>query len=170
MSDSSVATTTVIGLGSPLMADDGLGLVALGVLREQWAFDPPVELVDGGTWGMNLLPVIESAGRLLLVDAIDTGAEPGTVVVLERDQLPIFLSTKISPHQVDLQDVLSVAEFRGTLPRDTVAIGLQPARVEMSADLSPLIQHRLPVLIARVLERLEAWGHKVREGTTSLHA
>ena len=164
------AATTVIGLGSPLMADDGLGLVALGVLRQQWAFDPPVELVDGGTWGMNLLPTIESAGRLLLVDAIDTGAEPGTYVVLERDQLPLFLSTKISPHQVDLQDVLSVAEFRGTLPRDTVAIGLQPARVEMSADLSPLIQHRMPVLIARVIERLEAWGHRVRERATSLHA
>ncbi|NNG17636.1 MAG: HyaD/HybD family hydrogenase maturation endopeptidase [Gemmatimonadales bacterium] len=170
MSDPSVGSTTVIGLGSPLMADDGLGLVALGVLREHWAFDPPVEFVDGGTWGMNLLPLIESAGRLLLMDAIDIGAEPGRCIVLERDQLPKFLSTKISPHQVDLQDVLSLAEFRGTLPKDTVAIGLQPARVELSADLSPHIQRRIPVLIARVLERLEAWGHSAQERATTQHA
>ena len=170
MSDPAVGTTTVIGLGSPLMADDGLGLVALGMLREQWSFDPPVELVDGGTWGMNLLPIIESAGRLLLMDAIDIGAEPGRCIVLERSQLPKFLSTKISPHQVDLQDVLSLAEFRGTLPRDTVAIGLQPARVVMSADLSPHIHRRIPVLIPRVIERLEAWGHRVSERATSLHA
>jgi hydrogenase maturation protease len=170
MSDPSVGTTTVIGLGSPLMGDDGLGLVALSVLREQWTFDPPVELVDGGTWGMNLLPIIESAGRLLLMDAIDIGAEPGRCIVLEREQLPKFLSTKISPHQVDLQDVLSLAEFRGTLPRDTVAIGLQPELVHMAVDLSPHIHRRIPVLIARVLERLEAWGHSARERATTQYA
>lgn len=170
MSDPSVGTTTVIGLGSPLMADDGLGLVALGVLRDRWTFDPPVELVDGGTWGMNLLPLIESAGRLLLVDAIDIGAEPGRCIVLERNQLPKFLSTKVSPHQVDLQDVLSLAEFRGTLPGDTVAIGLQPELVAMGVELSPVVRRRLPVLIARVIDRLEAWGHRAEERATSLYA
>ena len=164
------AATTVIGLGSPLMADDGLGLVVLEILRERWSFDPPVELVDGGTWGMNLLPLVESAGRLLLVDAINTGAEPGTCIVLERHQLPMFLSAKLSPHQIDLRDVLSLAEFRGTLPRDTVAIGLQPALVEMGIGLSPLIRSTMDVLLARVVERLEAWGHAAREHATSLHA
>ena len=61
--------TVVIGLGSPLMGDDGLGLLALETLRRDRVFDPPPLLVDGGTWGLNLLPVIESAERLLLVDA-----------------------------------------------------------------------------------------------------
>ena len=169
MSDAA-GSTIVIGLGSPLMADDGLGLVVLEELRERWSFDPPVELVDGGTWGMNLLPSVETAGRLVLVDAINIGAEPGTCVLLERHQLPLLLSTKLSPHQIDVRDVLSLAEFRGTLPRDTVAIGLQPALVEMGIGLSPLIRTKIEDLLARVVQRLEAWGHTAREHAASLHA
>ena len=54
--------TVVIGLGNPLMGDDGVGLAALERLRDDWDMPADVELVDGGTWGMNLLPVIEDAG------------------------------------------------------------------------------------------------------------
>ncbi|MGH7521399.1 MAG: hydrogenase maturation protease, partial [Gemmatimonadales bacterium] len=53
------ARVVVIGLGNPLMGDDGLGLITLDHLRTAYAFPPDVELVDGGTWGMNLLPVVE---------------------------------------------------------------------------------------------------------------
>ncbi|HMA40999.1 MAG TPA: hydrogenase maturation protease, partial [Gemmatimonadales bacterium] len=75
--------TVVIGLGNPIMADDGVGIAALERLRAAGA-PAGVELVDGGTWGMNLLPIIEAAGKLLLMDAIDDGGEPGTLHVLER--------------------------------------------------------------------------------------
>ncbi|MGZ3467555.1 MAG: hydrogenase maturation protease, partial [Gemmatimonadaceae bacterium] len=75
-------TTAVIGLGNPLMGDDGFGLEVLARLRDEWILDG-VELADGGTWGMSLLPIIEDAERLLLLDAIAAGAEPGDVVVLE---------------------------------------------------------------------------------------
>jgi hydrogenase maturation protease len=152
--------TVVIGLGNPLMADDGLGLAALERLRASSAFGPDVELVDGGTWGMNLLPVVEEAGRVLLVDAIHAGAPPGTLVVLERHQLPRYLATRISPHQVDVADVLALAELRGTLPEDTIAVGLEPARVEMLTGLTPVVEAQLGRLVAAVLARLESWGHR----------
>ncbi len=151
----------MIGLGNPLMADDGLGLAALERLRA-YAFDPYLELVDGGTWGMNLLPLIESCEQVLLLDAINVGAPPGTAVTLERDQLPRYLATKVSPHQVDLRDVLALAEWRGRLPERTVAIGLQPARVEMSTDLSPDIVRQLDGVVAAARERLGAWGFRSR--------
>lgn len=154
--------TVVIGVGSPLMGDDGLGIVALSRLREEWRFKPWVELIDGGTWGMNLLHFIEGAKRVLIIDAIDIGAEPGSLVVLERDDLPRFLSVKLSPHQVDLREVLALAEFRGKLPGDTVAVGLQPARVEVSPELSPTLAGRVDDLVEAVVERLGAWGHASR--------
>jgi hydrogenase maturation protease len=152
--------TVVIGLGNPLMGDDGLGLAVLELLREGWDMPADVDLVDGGTWGMSLLPVIEDAGRLLLLDAIDSGAAPGTGAVLERGRLPAYLATKISPHQVDLHDVLAVAELRGTLPEETVALGLQPQRVELDDSLSPVILERLESLAESVVRRLETWGHR----------
>lgn len=149
----------VIGLGNPLMGDDGLGLAVLDELRTGYALPPEVELVDGGTWGMTLLPVIEGADELILIDAIDVGATPGTAVRLEHAQLPRYLATKISPHQVDLRDVLALAELRGTLPADTVALGLQPASVELRNALSDLLRCRVDQLAAGVAEELARRGH-----------
>jgi hydrogenase maturation protease len=157
MSISEAGGTVVIGLGNPLMADDGVGIAALERLRAAGA-PPDVELVDGGTWGMNLLPIIESAGRVLLMDAIDAGGAPGTLHVLERAQIPRYLATKISPHQVDLRDVLALAELRGNLPEQTVAVGLQPQRVEMSCGLSDAVETRLDDLVAVVTQRLAVWA------------
>jgi hydrogenase maturation protease len=153
------AGTVVLGLGSPLMGDDGLGLVALDALRERARFDPQPEWIDGGTWGMNLLPIIESADRLLLIDAIRAGAEPGELVVLERDALPRGLGIKLSPHQIDLQEVLALAELRGHLPAEAVAMGLEPARVELGWGLSPVLEAGLEALLDRVVAQLAAWGH-----------
>lgn len=150
----------VIGLGNPLMGDDGLGLAVLERLRGQWRFGPGVELVDGGTWGMNLLPLIEDAGGVILIDAIRAGGPPGAEVTLERDALPRSLATKLSPHQIDLQDVLALAELRGTLPRRMVAIGAEPARVELSAGLSPLLAAAVDRVADAVCRRLAAWGHE----------
>lgn len=150
--------TVVIGLGNPLMGDDGLGLAALERLRAS-GVPAGVELVDGGTWGLTLLPVIEAAARVLFLDAIDARAEPGTLHRLERAEIPRYFATRLSPHQVDLQDVLALAELRGTLPAETVAIGLQPARVEMSCELSDAVHARLDDLVAAALDRLAAWGH-----------
>ena len=160
MSTSSGATarTVVIGLGNPLMGDDGLGIAALQRLQETWDVPPGVEMVDGGTWGMNLLPVIEQAEQVLLLDAIHAGAAPGTLIVIPRERLPRYLATKISPHQVDLRDVLALAELRGTLPPLTTAVGLQPARVEMIHELSAPVRGRVDAVVAAAVQLLAEWG------------
>jgi hydrogenase maturation protease len=169
-SERMVGGTVVIGLGNPLMGDDGLGIAALERLRERWDVPADVELVDGGTWGMNLLPVIESAERILLIDAITVGAQPGTEVVIPRARLPRYLATKISPHEVDLRDVLALAELRGTLPDQTVAVGLEPARVELGNALSDVIQARLDDLVGAVARELAAWGHRCSPKAEPVHA
>jgi hydrogenase maturation protease len=162
MSEAGRAELVVIGLGNPIMADDGLGIAALERLREGWTLPESVHLVDGGTWGMNLLPLVEEASELLLLDAIDRGAPVGELVVLEREEVPRFLGLKLSPHQVDLREVLALAELRGSLPQKLVAMGLQPARVEMFSGLSPELECRMDRLLAAVIERLERWGHPAK--------
>lgn len=158
-SDPGSASTVVLGLGNPLMGDDGLGLAVLERLRCEWEVPRDVELVDGGTWGMNLLPLIEDAQELILIDAIRTGAEPGTLITLERENLPRYLAHKLSPHQIDLKEVLALAELRGTLSDATVAIGAEPALVELSFALSPLLETRVDAVVQLVVDRLGAWGH-----------
>ena len=131
-------------------------------LRERWSVPESVRLVDGGTWGMNLLPLIEEAEHVVFLDAIDAGRPVGTAVVLERDELPRLFALKLSAHQIDLREVLAVAELRGTLPSNLVAIGLQPGRVEMGARLSPELECRLDEVLALLVERLERWGYASR--------
>lgn len=151
--------TLVLALGNPLMGDDGFGLRVLERLRERCREHPALLLADGGTWGMNLLPDIESAGRLLLIDAVNVGETPGTLVRLERHDLPRFFALKISPHQVDMKEVLALAELRGTLPEDTVAIGVQPASVELRHGLSTEVEARIEQTVEAILRQLAAWGH-----------
>jgi hydrogenase maturation protease len=153
--------TVVIGIGNPLMRDDDLGLVALERLRTGYQL-PQVELHDGGTWGMNLLPTIEAADRLLVLDAIDQESTPGTVIELVGAAVPRYLGLKLSPHQTDLADVLALAQLRGTLPPDLVAIGAQPDRVEVGLGLTPAVEGAVEAVVGRAIQRLRAWGLEVR--------
>ncbi len=155
--------TVVLGLGNMLMADDGVGLAALARLEEEWFVPRGVSLVDGGTWGMNLLHVVEGADQLLIFDAIDIGGAPGAIVRLEGSDIPRLLAHKLSPHQIDLREVLALAELRGMLPTQVVALGIQPARVELSTTLSPAVEGQLGQLVQMGVAQLRQWGFSCRQ-------
>ena len=159
--------TVVLGVGSPLMGDDGLGVEVVEMLRERWAHDPDLVFLDGGTWGMRVLPYIEGARRLLLLDVIRDDREPGALIRLERDELPRHLKQKLSPHQIDLGEVLALAELRGTFPEEAVALGIEPDRVELHDGLSPKVSAAVPGLIDAVRTQLAAWGHALEPRATS---
>jgi hydrogenase maturation protease len=160
MSDRDGLTTLVLALGNPLMGDDGFGLAVLARLRRRVRERPGLTLMDGGTWGMNLLPAIEACDRLLIIDAISTGAEPGTLVRLEREELPRYFSMHISPHQVDLREVLALAELRGTLPPILVALGVEPHTIRLGTLLSPAAGRKVQAVTDAAVRQLAAWGHR----------
>lgn len=160
---SEAAGTAVIGLGSPLMGDDGVGLAALARLRERFGADPGVDWIDGGTAGLALLPALESARRVLLLDAIDAGAAPGTLVERAGDALPRRLAVKLSPHQVDVGELLALAALRGAEPAELVAIGVQPERVALGVGLSASVAGALAGVVESASRRLRAWGHRGAE-------
>jgi hydrogenase maturation protease len=151
----------VLGLGNPIMGDDGVGIVAVQRFRERFEVPEGVELMDGGTWGMNLLPWIESAGKLILVDAIRAGLAPGADVFLAGPNLPRVLGQKLSAHQVDIVDVLTLAHVRGMLPVSTVALGVEPERIEMRSDFTPAVARGVDRLPDRMAGQLGEWGIRV---------
>jgi hydrogenase maturation protease len=148
----------VIGLGNPLMTDDGIGLALLDALQARGPFQPQPVFVDGGTWGMNLLPTIEDADRVLFLDAVNCGTAPGTAVRLERDRIPRWLGVKLSPHQIDLKEVLALAELRGRLPAEAVVVGIQPDRVEMGSGLSEAAVSGVEAALDLAVNTLEGWA------------
>lgn len=164
------AETLVLGCGNPIMADDGLGIAVLERLQQGWRFPREVQLVDGGTWGVNLLPAVESTRRLLLLDAIRSGHPPGTLVTLADTELPRFFAHKLSPHQIDLREVLALAELRGTLPEIIVALGAEPEMIDMRASLSPSVELVVESLAHQAVAQLAAWGHEITPQPALAHA
>jgi hydrogenase maturation protease len=130
--------TTVLGIGNPIMGDDGVGIALLGELMAA-GLERPVEFVDGGTIGMSLLPLVEDTGSLLILDAVAGDGPPGTLVHLTGDQLPRLIRAKISAHQVGLLDALAGARLRATEPDRIAVVGLIPAHIDIRVGLSPVV-------------------------------
>jgi hydrogenase maturation protease len=150
--------TLVLGLGNILLSDEGVGVRVVERLQERYEFPPDVELLDGGTLGMDLLAYVEAADRLLVLDALDMGAEPGTLGHLEGEEVPAFLSIKISPHQMGLSDLLAAARLREVYPEEIVLLGVQPAVIDVGLELSPVVAAQVDALVDKAVAELHRWG------------
>jgi hydrogenase maturation protease len=148
----------VLGIGNLVMSDDGVGVKVVQQLQREYRFPGNVEILDGGTLGLDLLPKLEGIDHLIVVDAVETGEKPGTCVRLAGEELPIALETKVSPHQMGLKDLLSVAELLGHAPREMVLIGVQPGSIEMDTELTPEVEVMMQVLVNNTLYELEKIG------------
>ncbi|MBK5276126.1 MAG: HyaD/HybD family hydrogenase maturation endopeptidase [Desulfuromonadales bacterium] len=148
----------VLGIGNLVMSDDGVGVKVVKRLQREYRFPDNVEVMDGGTLGLDLLPKLEGIERLIIVDAVETGERAGTCVRLTGEELPIALETKLSPHQMGLKDLLAVAQLMGHSPREMVLIGVQPGSIEMDTELTPEVEATVDGLIASVLTELQQWG------------
>jgi hydrogenase maturation protease len=150
--------TLVLGLGNILLRDEGVGVRVVERLQELYQFPPGVQVLDGGTLGLDLMPYVEAADRLLVIDAVDAGAEPGTIAHLEGEEVPAFLSVKISPHQMGLSDLLAAARLRDVYPEEVVLWGVQPAEIDVGLDLSPAVAPQVDALVDKALAELHQWG------------
>jgi hydrogenase maturation protease len=148
----------VLGIGNPIMSDDAVGGRIVELLQQHYRFPPEVQLLDGDTLGTSLLHHLEWVENLLVVDAVETGSPPGTLIRLANDEIPRVLAAKLSPHQMGLSDLLAVAALQGCAPQEVVVWGIQPASVDMGLDLSPPVAGQMESLTAGVLEELRRWG------------
>lgn len=148
----------VLGLGSVLMRDDGIGVHLIRALSRDYDFADDVELIDGGTSGMELLPELAGCDRLIVIDAVRANLEPGAMVRLCDEQVPAFFKTKLSPHQAGLPDMLAALAFQGLTPGSVVLLGMQPANLSAGMNLSDVIAERLDALLDAVLHELADCG------------
>jgi len=148
----------VLGIGNLIMGDDGVGVLVAQRLQQEYRFTDNVEIMDGGTLGLDLLPKLENITNLIMIDAVETGQKPGSCVRLCGQELPIALETKVSPHQMGLKDLLAVSELMGHSPKEMVLIGVQPGSIEMEVGLTKEVEAQLETLISNVLIELANWG------------
>jgi len=148
----------VLGIGNILLSDEGVGVRVIERLDQAYRLPAEVEIIDGGTCGMEMLEQLEDLDALIVVDCVRFGQPPATPVLLKDDNVPVFFKTKLSPHQVSLSDVLASLEFTNRAPKRTVIIGMQPASMELGMELTPAVAARLDELLEMTLAELRAIG------------
>jgi hydrogenase maturation protease len=153
----------VIGIGNLLLGDEGAGIHAIRALRERYSFPEGLKLIDGGTMGLDLLPYVEGLDKLLIVDAANLGEPPGTIRLMEGDNVRRFLDTKFSVHQIGLPDMLFAAELQDILPPEVCIVGIQPAVIETGLEMSEALTRSFGALLDAIIKKLGDWGLEIRE-------
>lgn len=153
----------ILGIGNTILSDEGVGVHAAEALRAAYDLPDGVEVIDGGTAGMELLEPLSNLDLLVVLDAVKRGQPPGSVVKLAGDEVPVFFRSKLSPHQISICDVLASLEFVGDKPRDMVLIGVEPESLELGLEMTPTVAARIPELVELAVAALAARGVHLRE-------
>ena len=155
------APALVLGLGNCLIEDEGIGVAAIEYLHKHYDMTEDVELLDGGTSGMGLLDDLRNRQTVIVLDAVNTGAEPGDLVVLVDDQVPAFFRSKVSPHQLALSDVLAVLTLTDEQPKNISVIGVEPVSLQTRIGLSAPVKQQLLPMVEQVIRQLLDAGYAV---------
>lgn len=159
-SEQSFFNVLVLGLGNILLSDEGVGVKVVEELQNRYDCSDAVEIVDGGTMGLELLPYFEERSHILIVDAVKSGNEPGTVTRIKDP--PAFLQEKTSPHQIGLPDVLRIAAITDSLPQNVMLFGMEPKRLSTGLNLSAEVAQSFDRLVEMVVAELDKIGIKIQ--------
>jgi hydrogenase maturation protease len=152
----------VLGLGNVLLRDDGVGPAAIAQLRTRYEIPDGVRCLDGGTLGLSLLPYLEDARTVILVDAVLEDGPPGTLVRLMGDDVGPAVATRLSPHQVGVADLLQGARWHDREPLRLVLIGIVPQSIELGVGLSAPVAASMSDLLDLVCAEAAYCGHRLR--------
>lgn len=148
----------VLGVGNTIRADEGIGVRVVEALERDYRLPDGVVAIDGGTSSMEMLDDLSHLDFLLVIDAVNDGKPPGTLIRLAGDEVPVFFRRNLSPHGIGLSDVLAALEFMGAAPQETVILGLQPVSMALSTELTAEAAARVPELVAQIVAELSSRG------------
>jgi hydrogenase maturation protease len=144
----------VLGVGKLLLKDEGVGV---HVARKLMEMDLPshVEVLEGGTGGFDLLDEIEGRKKVIVVDTAKAGKPPGTMYRMTTEDIEKAEKARISLHEIDMTDLLNLADLFKIEKPDIVIIGIEPKDMESaSLELSPEIEALVPRVIDLVLKEI----------------
>ncbi|WFU06987.1 HyaD/HybD family hydrogenase maturation endopeptidase (plasmid) [Rhizobium sp. CB3171] len=150
----------VLGIGNILWADEGFGVRAVEAFHQAYAVPTNVTVLDGGTQGLYLVQYVTEAEHLIVFDAVDYGLAPGSLKIVENDEVPKFTGAKkMSLHQTSFQEVLSAADLLDRYPTRLALIGCQPVDLEnWGGPVTEPVKAVIPAAVMVAAGILERWG------------
>jgi len=150
--DSQQHKVLLLGVGNVILGDEGLGVQVVNRMSEMGLPDY-VEAIDGGTLGLSLLNLLEGVTKLVIIDCLNAGAEPGSIFRFHPDDITVEGNVDLSFHDLGLIEVLTMAKVMEILP-ETIIFGVQPEKVDWDLKLSPIIEAKIPKLIELVMAEI----------------
>ncbi len=149
----------ILGLGNTLLSDEGVGIHALNALQTHLADYTDIEFLDGGTLSFTLAGPIEDTDRLIVIDAAQLHAEPGTVQVFVDADMDRYLGSnnKRSVHEVGLIDLMIIARLTDRLPQRRALIGIQPRDIDWGDQPSAPVAAAIPKVCDLARELIRSW-------------
>ncbi len=158
-SDRDSGSLLILGLGNVLCGDDGLGVAAVELLRQQFETPEAVRVVDGGTLGLALLEQFQATDDVVLVDAIQTGDPPGSFVRLDGDDVGPAVRNRLSCHQVGVAELLDALRWLDAYPRRVVLLGLVPESLDVRVTRSAAVERQMLRLLEAIVEEVDRLGY-----------
>jgi hydrogenase maturation protease len=149
---------SVLGIGNILLADEGVGVHAVNAIKKRYDFSPNIEILDGGTMGLDLLPVFQTKDKIIIIDAVDFNKEPGHVGAIDGDKIPPVLNSKLSVHHIGFADLLYAAKLVRETPPEVYLVGIQPKSLHVGLDMTEEIRVKLDSIIELAIQKLKEWN------------
>ncbi|MCG6936988.1 MAG: HyaD/HybD family hydrogenase maturation endopeptidase [Gammaproteobacteria bacterium] len=157
--------TLILGIGNPLLTDEGAGIHALHLLQSAYPDIGPdipyLTFLDGGTLSFTLASWIENCDNLIIFDAAQLSRPAGTVNTYVGSDMDEFLgSCKRSAHEVGLLDLMDIARLTEHLPENRALIGIQPETIDWGMSPTPCVQNALGQAVNEAVNLIKQW-HKI---------
>ncbi|AFI04492.1 HyaD/HybD family hydrogenase maturation endopeptidase [Helicobacter cetorum] len=150
----------ILGIGNILFGDEGIGVHLAHYLKRNFSFSPSIDIVDGGTMAQQLIPLITSYEKVLILDCVSAkDVEIGSVYAFDFNHAPREITWAGSAHEVEMLHTLRLTEFLGDLPK-TFIVGLVPFVIgsETTFKLSKEILNALNTALKAIETQLKTWG------------
>jgi hydrogenase maturation protease len=153
--EGAVKRVLIGGIGNVLLGDDGVGPYVVHQLEANYEFDD-VEIVDLGTPALDLVDEISGRDAVILVDSVDSGADPGTVVLYRKeDVLRVIPDVRMDPHSPALSETLMAVELFGGSPKEFLLVGVTGEEYDAECGLSPGVKWAVKSAVDEVLRELD---------------
>jgi hydrogenase maturation protease len=154
-----VPAPLVLGLGNVLLGDDGAGVRVVERLRALSA-NAECECIDGANMSFNLLPYVQAAHAMLVVDAADLREPPGTLVLFGGAAMDEFLhgARPRTMHEIGLMDLIDMARLEACLPPQRALLCVQPGTIGWTHALSAPVAAALPAAVQLAAAQLKRWS------------
>ncbi|KXA89012.1 hypothetical protein AKJ62_04000 [candidate division MSBL1 archaeon SCGC-AAA259D14] len=143
----------VIGIGNILKRDDGIGIRLVKELENR-SLPSDIRIIDADTGGLKVLHALKDFDKVIVIDAVKLGREPGEFSFFSPEEVRSLAETK-SSHEIDLLEILELSKQLGRTPEEIVIMGIEPGDTSFGEDLSPELEERFSELSDRLYEKIE---------------